>query len=562
MLKPTSRTDAGAAAGAETNLRNGITRALRLEELFSAEESRFPSCVTNGTGMGAGVQDASSASPRGATRQRLLFPLVVVASGGYLLALTFGRRGIPFLIGGDQGFPWVHAHRMLRGELPYRDFFQFTAPGADVLFAAAFSLVGERMWVTNAIVVAVGVAVAAVCFIVASQVLSRASAAQATAAVTVLVYGPALRVSPHHWLSVLAIMSAVGVLGSGTSRARLIGAGVLLGLASFFTQTHGVVALVAFVALEAWKSRRDGFPLRRLVQRLAMLVGGFVGAIAVEYAYFVPTAGLARMWECLFVYVRLHVRRTTTLGLGLPEALTPTTVRWLAPYLSVYAMAFVGYVITPALARAEHGGKESKTLAVVWLCWLVGVALLAEVLVALSWGRFFAVSLPGVILFVWAIERSGRARRALVASTWLVIVVFGCLIVRANAQRHSLVFQAPAGTLLTDAATAEKLAWVGSHTRGDGSFFAADEPSLYLPLGLTDPVFLVAVVPAHTTPPAQIRELIAELETSRIPQVLWPPRLVEAEDDRAGIPSLSAYIHARYRLAHTFAGGDEAWERR
>src|SRR5258708_5510308 len=74
----------------------------------------------------------------------------------YLWANLFANPRTPFLLGGDQVFFWMDAQRMLHGEGIYRDFFQFTPPGVDLVYWSAFELFGPRIWVPNLVVMVLG----------------------------------------------------------------------------------------------------------------------------------------------------------------------------------------------------------------------------------------------------------------------------------------------------------------------------------------------------------------------------------------------------------------------
>jgi hypothetical protein len=58
---------------------------------------------------------------------------LLLGSAAYLYVNLFVLPNTPYLLGGDQTYFWVDAQRMLSGERPYRDFFQFTPPGTDVV---------------------------------------------------------------------------------------------------------------------------------------------------------------------------------------------------------------------------------------------------------------------------------------------------------------------------------------------------------------------------------------------------------------------------------------------
>jgi len=488
--------------------------------------------------------------------------LVLVGVAAYLGLRTFVFPGTPVLLGGDQAFFWMYAERMLRGERVYRDFFQFTPPGTDLVYLAAFALVGPRIWVTNAIVVAVGLALGAVCFRVARLLADDALAALATAIFIVLVYGQPLSAT-HHWFSILAILGAVAAVASSTSRRRFAAAGVLLGTASFFTQTHGAAALVAFASFAAWEGPDRRLAARPSVARVALLLGAFGLTLFALGAYFLVEAGAANLRSLLLSYVWERMG-ASPLGpeLGLPEAPTPRALRWLAPYLLVYAIVPAGYALTArSLWRAESDADAGRRRAAA-LTWLVGVALLLEVAVSLSWLRLFAVSMPGIILLVSAIGRAGRWRGPLTGMAWLGVAALGGVLIRSTCRHHSVVVDLPAGRAATDSLQRDKLLWLCGRIAPGGALFAADRPSVYLPLGLHDPLFLDAAVPSRQTRLEDARRAIAELEASGLRYVLWSPPLEDPDRDMEGVAALRAYVHDRYRPVQVFADGDAAWERR
>src|SRR5271154_5554856 len=118
----------------------------------------------------------------------------------YLYVNLFASPDIPFLFGGDQVFFWTDAQRMLHGERIYLDFFQFTPPGTDLLYLALFKLFGPHMWVTNAAILLLGVALCWICFSIAKQLMTQALALLAAFLFLVFVYCRPLNAT-HHWFS-------------------------------------------------------------------------------------------------------------------------------------------------------------------------------------------------------------------------------------------------------------------------------------------------------------------------------------------------------------------------
>jgi hypothetical protein len=495
--------------------------------------------------------------------------LVLAGAAAYLGARTFIAPGTPVLLAGDQGFFWMYADRMLHGERPYRDFFQFTPPGTDVVYLAAFAVFGARTWVASAVVVALGVALGGVCFRVARDLMGDASAALAAAIFVVLVFGQTLTGTHHGW-SALCVMCAVASFTAGDESAsapRFAVAGALLGLASFFTQTHGVAGLAAFAVFAVWRARHAGLPRRgAVVEGLASLFGGFAAALLAASAYFLATVGVGPMEACLVSYVWKHMGYAEfRWDLGLPEAPTWRSAGALAPYGLVYALVPTGYALAcrrfgRERALGEPGDRNRERVA---LLWIVGVALLAEVAVNLSWLRLLSVCMPAVVLLLWAAEGSGRVGRAFRATAWIGVVGFAALLVRSTRRHHSVVAELPAGRAATDPSKRGELDWLARHITPGTSFFATEHPSIYFPLRLRDPLYLDAAVPGPQTSLELATRAVQELESFRVDTVMWSPRLEAAREDEglAGIAVLRSYVHAHYHRVQIFSGGDEAWAR-
>jgi len=75
-------------------------------------------------------------TPEGHARRGIDWFVLTMLLGiaGFLYLNLFALPNIPFLQTGDQIYFWVFAQRMSQGERVYRDFFQFTPPGTDLLY--------------------------------------------------------------------------------------------------------------------------------------------------------------------------------------------------------------------------------------------------------------------------------------------------------------------------------------------------------------------------------------------------------------------------------------------
>jgi hypothetical protein len=160
----------------------------------------------------------------------LLVPLC--AAVAYLYANLFLWPNIPILLGGDQIYFWTDAQRMMFGELPYRDFFQFTPPGTDLIYFALFKWLGPRLWVTNMVVLALGIALCCACVSIARQIMGRGAALLSALLFLTLIYGR-LWNATHHWFSILLLLCAVRISMESSRPLRVVAIGIILGVRHF-----------------------------------------------------------------------------------------------------------------------------------------------------------------------------------------------------------------------------------------------------------------------------------------------------------------------------------------
>jgi len=497
-----------------------------------------------------------------------VFVMLAVISG-YLYLNLFVKTKVPILLSNDQVYFWVNGQRMLHGERPYLDFFQFTPPGADLFYFALFKLFGPRIWLLDTVVLVLGVGLCWVCFVIAEEIMERSLALLSTLLFLTLIYAKLLNAT-HHWFSVLAIMGATAVLMPKTSIRRLLIAGAMLGLASFFTQTHGVVALLAFTALLGWEQYQADRSWRSFWRNEKFLLLGFAVAILILNAYFISTVGLKQLLYFQFSYVgKAMVHRPETHLLGMPEypnwrtlPLSFLVIRY-SQYCFVYAMLPVIYLLVLNRCRIQPQALLGRLRGVALLA-LVGSFLLAELIFSLNWLRLYAVSMAGIILFVWVVGTTGKIRRYGPAIVWAAILCLGSAQTWSAQHRKYITAELPAGKSAIEPHQYEKLSWGMDHTSPGDFFFQADWPGMYIPLGLRNPVFLDTA--GTMLNPQWAERAVQQLEAKQVRYVLWSPILNYPVDARhpqtAHIVPLRTYVHTRYRLAMVFSDGDEIWERR
>lgn len=494
--------------------------------------------------------------------------VTLVGAGSFLYFNLFVFPAIPVLLSGDQVFFWMFGQRMLGGECPYRDFFQFTPPGTDLAYLGMFKLFGPRIWATNAVVLLLGVAMCWICFKISRRFMDRNAALLATLLYLALVYSRLLNTT-HHVFSVFTVMCAVYVLMRRADGLGLAAAGALLGAASFFTQTHGAAALLAF-SIFLFIETRPVQNQRSFWKAEVTLLAGFFASLLCLSAWFIAHAGLGRLLYFQVYYIlkdNLHGSETALLGIPGPRFWRVVPHSFL-PY--EYAQMFFTYAVLPvtylwALKWTWNGpGDAAQPRREVLLLALTGSFLLAELAFSINWLRVYAVSMPGIILFVWLITKTHAARRYVLAAVWLAIAGLAVQRVCFTQMRHYQVADLRGGRCATEAKDYVKLSWLMQHTKPGDYFFQAGWPGMYIPLELRNPVFLDSASTMFN--PQWAKRAVQELNSRQVRYVLWAPRLNYPIDPHrpwtAHIVPLRDCLHSAYQRVHVFPDGEEVWERK
>jgi hypothetical protein len=440
---------------------------------------------------------------------------------------------------------------MLYGEQVYRDFFQFTPPGAELLYLGAFRLFGPRIWAANLVVLLLSVALSALCLRISKSIMPATEAALATSVYLVFAIGLTLN-GTHHWFSCLAVMGAVALLMEGRSPLRIAVAGALLGVATFFTQTRGPIAAVAIGAWMMWEKCRLDEPWSKYVRNQALLLATLIVTLTALSSYFIATVGMRQLWFFQVTYVREYeVSGWNTRSIDLLDGHSWTMlVEWLFAYTVVPVVYVICFWRWWRISRV----KPSDTATRVALLTLVGTAMWVEVAQSPSWFRFFCVSLPGVILLVWLVGGAGRFAGYATRLLWVGVLGLAAFLTWSR-HMHYAIEELPAGRVAAGPSDAEKLRWLVAHTKPGEFMLLAEYQKMYLPLALRSPIFADTVAPGEGR--GELRYLaltVRQLEEKHVEFILESPA--------RSLPVFHEFLLDRYRLILRFSDRDELWERK
>jgi hypothetical protein len=377
----------------------------------------------------------------------------------------------------DEGVLAQGAERVMRGELPHRDFVALWSGGLDYLNAAAFRVLGPRLATLRAVVAAAWLLGLAAMFVAARHVLS----AWVAGALTLCAALWTLPLSPHplpSWYTLfLALFGVAAMLQwmRGRQRIWLVAAGAAAG-ASVAVKIVGLYFVAAVLLFFVWQVQGDvraEVDGRRSAARgyAWMVTGGLLGFLALvvqlvrsELAvntalhFIVPNlllvgALLWREWRLPALGERARFAAFFSLVIPFAAGAGLVIAAWLWPFVRGHALAdlFRGLFVTPRVrlfvATYPLPGLKSAGLAVAPFALLLAGAPFVRrplrrsdhIALAVVVAAALALAYDGspVVLVTWYGLRLLTPVCAALATWWLVAPPRGMEIPK---ERAALVF--------------------------------------------------------------------------------------------------------------------------
>lgn len=517
-----------------------------------------------------GPMAPQTGTPALARRPRPGDPLrwLVPGAAVFVASLLFTPNGATIFLPGDVRIYLLNAARMEQGQVIYRDFFQFTSPGTELVYLALFKVFGQRAWIPNVTLLVLGLSLFWLSVVISRTLISGwAVFLPGTLLLTVSLYHG---LDPsHQWFSVLAVMAAAASLTENRAPPRMALAGVLCGLASFFTLPRGLLAALGFAIFLVWERRRNPEGSGLLGSELSLAASYLVTVFGTN-AYFVWKAGLSRFIESTIIFgVRYYQAdaqgNTLRTYLAAPPSLHPWYgLPWVAEYLVIHVLLPGVYLLFALRYWREGRRRPELPWDRLMLIGIAGMALFVSVAPAPSYFRLCVVSLPALILFAWLLTRPGRPERVVTWLTWALALLMAVADVQ-QVQRHASpsIDLASGRTAFLQPALYEQFQWLSAHTRPSESFFEAGWANTYVALGLRNPTPVPYVTVTAYTRPDQVQDSVEGLEAHQVQLVLWPLDLDtrRTASDADSLGPLRAELRSRYRVIETFSGGDQVWQR-
>jgi hypothetical protein len=217
----------------------------------------------------------------------------------------------------DEGVLAQGAERVMRGELPHRDFVALWSGGLDFLNAAAFRVLGPRLATLRTVVAAAWLLGLAAMFVAARHVLS----AWVAGALTLCAALWTLPLSPHplpSWYNLFLALSGVAAMLQwmrGRRRVWLVAAGAAAG-ASVAVKVVGLYFVAAVLLFFVWQVQDD---VRAPPDAHRSAARGYA---------WVVTGGLLGFLALVVLLVRSELTANTTLHFIVPNLLLVGALLW------------------------------------------------------------------------------------------------------------------------------------------------------------------------------------------------------------------------------------------
>jgi hypothetical protein len=515
----------------------------------------------------------------GVPRQGILsnpLPLLLLCALASLYLSHFRLPSAPIWEPNDQWDVLKDPARMWEGDRIYRDFYEQTTPGTAVVDLLFFRMFGLKNWIPNLHEVLLGVGLTWLVVMISRKVFREERFLALLPGFLFLTFAffPHME-DTHRWYSCAATLAALAVVMEARTSWRLAAVGVLAGLASFFTQTQGVFAVMGLIAFMVWEWRERNAPWQDLLQRTACLLAAFVATVLATDGYFIAKAGFERFLDCIIRIPVLYLSRDQGNTLHVYMSEMPGLSHWynvpgLGRFLLIYALLPLVYLLF--LARYRRGIANREKRIPLMLLNVMGLFLLASVAMAPSHFRLCTVSAPAFVILIYWIRGSVMVHRILAGSLWIAVLYLGVTGLLRTQASPVVYLQLPRGEMAFVQQTSgeyEMMRWLSSRTQPGDVFLATGQIGILFPLALRPVDEASGYDDTSVTRPEWVQNAVASLDKYRIRFIEWPPdrtdsRFYRAKEDN--LAPLREYVERNYHLVKRFDGpaGDdlgEIWER-
>lgn len=481
----------------------------------------------------------------------LIFLLI---AAGYLYFHLFIFPGTPIFYEEDHLYFLQDAWRMYRGEALYRDFFEYTFPGTQVLYLVLLKLFGTKFWVINAVIFLQGISISAICLAIGKYLFGKSWSAFFPSALFLFLGFRWFGIDgSHRMLSPIFFLLAILVLLPSQSRKRLIFAGIFCALSSYFTQQRGffvVGAIGLFVIVEALKNK-TGFK-KWFLDEVTLSVS-FLTALFLLLLPFIISTGTEKFLDYTIFYIRNYVQDPTA-NYG-AYTVVFNTIREQGMFISAVMLFY--YALIPLvyficfiyLWRKKY---ESGVLLIA----LVGFCLALSTFAPTPM-RIFQICMPGLIIFVWLFSQFKFKNDWAAKGAVIALVLLGAVLtVRLQMNWEKIYLETPTGRIAyLSPVTLERYKWMMENAAPGEYVFEVYQCAVNFPLQLPNPTEMTFLLDNGYTPQWQVDRAIENLREKNPRFIIWDGKWNKAAADRKPgdhLAPLYDYLRERYILEKAF----------
>lgn len=435
----------------------------------------------------------------------------------------------PILFEGDHAVHLSNAWRMFQGEYAFRDFFLVTFPGTEMFYLLLFKLFGVKIYLLNITLFAILISLSAIGLYFSRKILTGLVVYLPVSIFLIVGFRTLGTHGSHRYFSVIAVMLAFGVLFSERTLRRLLLAGTLCGMASCFTQPRGVIgvaAIITFLVIEKFYKKQTFSELFKSILYVSI---PFALVILFISIYFIVSAGFETYYYATFVF---PIRNYPADIWNNPQAyfkdIPPIGSLPLSQYLRLAAPSLFYYFLIPfvyliffvVLWFKRQTINTEKKLQLIYIN-LAGLFLAIGVFSSPTAGRFYQVSLLGIISLFWIYQHFFNFP----VITLILLIGISLLGISYTVQRQTspvYYLTTPSGVMAAlSPEIFSRYQWFNEHTEPYDYLYEAYDSSLYMIFRLKNPTPLSWIRPNNFTTIEQVEAVLKGLQQNPPRYIVW-----------------------------------------
>jgi hypothetical protein len=470
---------------------------------------------------------------------------------------------------------FVHdAWRMYEGEAIYRDFFQLTFPGGQVLYLLLFYIFGTKFWLVNAVIFLQASAHVLLALAISKRIFGSSWYAYLPPSLYLFFGFRWFGIDgTHRVLSPIFIYLAIFILLRNRSLPRLLIAGALCGAASFITQQRGVLAIGAisvFLLYEALKNRKFGKDF--LIAELVLLLS-FGLTLTILILPFIVSAGPQTFFDYTFFFIRNYVQDSTGNYLSYfnnVRKIFEQGVLFSAVTIFYCALIPLVYLISFFYLWRQKNNSDVKAKSEIFLITLAGFFLTLGTFAPNPY-RFFQIAIPALIVLVWLISQLKIKSESVIRAAVAGLIILGmALAFRLQTNWEKNILAARTGNIaFLSPVVLERYKWLSENTVEDEYVFEVYQCAVNFVLQLRNPTQVTFLLNTGYTPVWQVTQSIENLERKKPRFVIWDgawTRELETIEEGEHLGPLYDYLRQNYELKKEFTPYNnremQLWERK